>query len=1272
MADRGDTHYHVPTLNNWFLVSSLLLLITVVWMVVEDWNAPWKRYQREFQSIELERINTMLQTEALVAAADEEGSIQVEVEAARGALLARAEEIATAEEEMRQLKGEQFVNTEGAKGAKMFYNWERFLLDHDVSVHGDDPAYEDELAAAETSVAAFELEMNKAAGAKETTDLEVIAQQARLDELTAEVDVLEKAMKASAKDLDIVRKRKDDIEPGALDKQIAHVLRDFPGIDFIGPNLKIRKVVLDNLTFELNFTKKTRIDMCQTCHLASELPGYDEPELEEPYRSHPRLDLYLSAKSPHPLTDVGCSICHRGAGEALDFIRADHRPNSDGPASWGKDRAEWQEDHHWHKQHHWDYPMLAKDFTEASCVQCHKSSMELIAEDAPKVTEGYRLFERYGCYACHKVDWFPNKRKPGPSLKNVAAKLEADFMQSWISGPKKFRPTTWMPQIFHLENYAADEVVVKSEYGGKDGRDIMGQEWNDSAVAAISAFIMESSGEFDLGPIPVAGDSERGREVFRVSGCLACHNVAPYGEPHPLNRDPALERTGENEHGPNLRGVATKVTAEWLYSWIKDPQKYWGETRMPNLRLTDQDAADITSYMMEDPDGIFTEVPEGWEPAASPYDVETLREQARWFFTRVGRVALEARFNGEDPDFPWDDEGALLLAVGEKYVRHQGCYSCHDVSGMENEMPIGVELSNWGSKTVDKLEWGSMADVFAKRHGWSQDDRDEFSHYREGWLEQKLGEPRSYDRDKLKNPTEKLRMPWFEFEPEQIRSIATFVIGLVDDEVQLAKMVPTHEQAAMDTGMRAVRQHNCAACHTIAPGTVSFEDEEGNHFTLPSEIQLIGDSSIPPIHGTLEDLQADIREYEEEFDEEVEEITLRLWDTVPGVGAAFSNAYSSPDAITNVTPPEGGDFVRTVASYYKEGILTLDDPEADDPFDRYLPWNFGEEGEVEDVDRELRLYIEEPYEKLRWTFAPPVLVNEGSKLQRDWFYNFLLEPVELRPQMRVRMPTFNFEPGQAAAIADYFAVRSAKEWPARYARNLRFSLGTERSDSGPAEGVLDWPALVHDITGGTGLSLAEMSSATAISEEDLAAIEAGYQPVIEAKFSDLKDYGDAQGFRMSGAPSTSYERVMRRSPSYLSDRGDALSDRGDALSDRVDAPRLGARVALEGVKVCFECHWNNGVRPGAAPTEGGETPVGLPIKWAPDLTHARDRLREEWTHDWFWKPPLTYPGTAMPENFANSPPQYQEVYPGSSNEDQIQAVLDWLYNFDKVPLSTQN
>ena len=1253
MADRGDTHYHVPTLNNWFLISNLLLLISIIWMVVDDWNAPWKKYQREFRAIELELAEAELATPVLVAAAENEAEIQAQLETAQETLDARAAEIAEAEEELRILKGKQFVDTEDAKGAKMFYNWERFLYDHDVAMHEGDPAYAEKLEEAANTVADWEFQMNEATGVKETTDLEVAAQREKIEGLTSEVDSLEKAMKVAGKDLDLVRKRKDDIAPAAMDKKIAHVLRDFPGIDFIGPNMKVNKVVLNNLTFELNFTKKTRIDMCQTCHLAAELPGYDQEELVEPYRSHPRLDLFLSSKSPHPVTEVGCTICHRGAGEALDFIRSDHRPNATGQVSWQGDRAEWQEDHHWHKQHHWDYPMLSSDFTEASCVQCHKSSMELIADDAPKVTEGYHLFERYGCYSCHKVDWFPNKRKPGPSLKNVASKLESNFMQSWIAGPKDFRPTTWMPQIFHLENYAADEVVVKSQYG--QGRDIMGQEWNDSAVAAISAYIMESSGDMPMDPIPVAGDAERGREVFRVAGCLACHNMAPYGglsdeDPN----DPALERNGENEHGPNLRGVATKVNAEWLYNWIKDPQKYWGETRMPNLRLSDQDAADVTSYMMEDPDGIFTEVPEGWEAAASPYDVETLREQARWFFSRVGRDSLESRFNGEDTTFHWDDEEQLLLAVGEKYVRHQGCYSCHEVKGMENDMPIGVELSNWGSKTVDKLDWGSMADYFAQAHGWAQTDRDEFKHYREGWLEQKLNEPRSFDRGKVKNPTEKLRMPWFDFEPEEIRSIATFVIGLVDDEVQRAKMIPTPEQAATDAGKRAVRQHNCAACHMIAPGTVSFTGEGGHHFTVPGEIQVLGDSVTPPVHSTLASLREDLARGDD-YGDEIEEVIVRLWDTVPGVGMSFSSALIEPDSITGVEAPHGGDFVRTVVDYYKNGIEMFD-PEAE-PDDAYYSWNLGEEGEVEDVDGDLRLYLEEPYEKVRWTFAPPVLVNEGGKLQRDWFYEFLLEPVPLRNQMRVKMPTFNFEEGQAAAIADYFAIRSANEWPSKYAKNLRFSMGTERNPDGVAGGALDWPALTNDITDGNGLTLEEMSEASEISVAELEAIEAGYAASIKARFPNLKAFGDAEGFRMSGAPSTSYERTERRSPAYLSMRG--------------DIPAVGGVVAVEAVN-CFTCHWNQGMPPGEAAEPGGEVVPVLPIAWAPDLAHARDRLREDWSHDWMWNPSAIYPGTSMPVNFANTPPMYQDHFPGSSSGDQVQAVLDWLYNLDRLTPPAEN
>ena len=47
MADRGDTHYHVRSLNRWFAGSSLLLLVSAFWMVIDDWARPWKTYQRD-------------------------------------------------------------------------------------------------------------------------------------------------------------------------------------------------------------------------------------------------------------------------------------------------------------------------------------------------------------------------------------------------------------------------------------------------------------------------------------------------------------------------------------------------------------------------------------------------------------------------------------------------------------------------------------------------------------------------------------------------------------------------------------------------------------------------------------------------------------------------------------------------------------------------------------------------------------------------------------------------------------------------------------------------------------------------------------------------------------------------------------------------------------------------------------------------------------------------------------------------------------------------
>ena len=590
MADRGDTHYTVRGLNLWFAISSVLLLISTAWMVLDDWNRPWKEYQREFREIEVERLRAQAEELEQSGALETEAELQARVEQAKASLEGKQKELAEAEKTLNAAKGERWRLTEEAKKAKSEYNWDRFNIEAQRLERGDESYGAERLEQAE-------LKMNQTAALQEQAEIAFQEASDRVGELTADVSAAEADLSKGTRDIETLRKRLETMDPSAPADRLASVIRDAPGLDFIGPTLKVNKVVLDNLTFELNFTKKKRIDMCHTCHLAVDREGFEDQE--HPFRTHPRLDLYLTAKSPHPLKDVGCTICHRGGGEALDFIRADHRPKDH------EQEEAWHEEYHWHKQHHWDYPMLASDFTEASCVQCHKTSMELIADDAPKVTEGYRLAERYGCYSCHKIDWFPTSRRPGPKLTNIQAKTSPEFVSSWIADPKSFRPTTWMPQFFHLENYAPDETVVTSEYG--EGRDMLGQEWNDGMVAAVTSFILAKAPEQELPPIPVEGDPARGSEIFRVSGCLSCHNLAPYPEDDsaPDVRDLALEERGTNEHGPNLRGVASKVNAEWLYAWIKDPTAYWPETRMPNLRLSDQDAADVTAYIMEDPDEIL-------------------------------------------------------------------------------------------------------------------------------------------------------------------------------------------------------------------------------------------------------------------------------------------------------------------------------------------------------------------------------------------------------------------------------------------------------------------------------------------------------------------------------------------------------------------------------------------------------------------------------------------------------------------------------------------
>ena len=56
------------------------------------------------------------------------------------------------------------------------------------------------------------------------------------------------------------------------------------------------------------------------------------------------------------------------------------------------------------------------------------------------------------------------------------------------------------------------------------------------------------------------------------------------------------------------------------------------------------------------------------------------------------------------------------IAEGAKLIREYGCFGCHEIKGMENVGKVSVNLSDFGRKVVDQMDFGDTK----VHHTWSR------------------------------------------------------------------------------------------------------------------------------------------------------------------------------------------------------------------------------------------------------------------------------------------------------------------------------------------------------------------------------------------------------------------------------------------------------------------------------------------------------------------------------------------------------------------------
>jgi mono/diheme cytochrome c family protein len=699
-----------------WLVLSLLLLVSGLWAVADDnvFRRPWKKYQAGFSRLEIETVKQQIADEQkrLEATLPYQAAVK-HVAAAQAAVDSgdTKREIAALQAKLKDLQHQDLEKDLNLRFIKS--ELEEWRYHHDEALHHDDQADVERWA------------HKIAEGEKTKAERQHIYDESQkgIAAVQDEIKAKESELLTAQDELAMLTTKRDDLQ-GKLENISLGYLpgpkESFPyfGMDWQPKIPKIQQVVLEEYDRNNYFQPVARVERCTSCHSAIDKPGFEEQA--NPWKTHPKRELYLAK---HPTDKFGCTPCHNGDGVAVNSDQKAHASfvNEHGEA----EALPLREEH----------ALYRKEKVQTNCIKCHAGVEGM--EGADVVARGEKLFVDLGCHGCHLAESYEELSKDGgistigPSLRRIAAKVDRGWLVRWITNPHEFRPRTRMPNF------------------------LFGQDGHEDYAVQIAAYLLNatkapSTEWLDANPevaLPAdAALATRGRALMDELGCRACHALAP--------DEVAGQLGGNKDIAPNLSNIAEKTDARWIFHWIKNPREYSHVARMPNLRLSDDEARAITTYL----------VTLGQKkPAASD---------------------LEQRL--ADP---------ANVAAGEKLVRKYGCPGCHDIPGMENESRIGAELTTFGGKTHEELFFGDRVDL---KEDWDT------------WTWHKLKEPRGYATKWIEQV-----MPQFDLADEDVTALRVFLKGRTEQKVPASYRPKGGREKDIVEGRRLVARYNCTGCHII-------------------------------------------------------------------------------------------------------------------------------------------------------------------------------------------------------------------------------------------------------------------------------------------------------------------------------------------------------------------------------------------------------------------------------------------------------------------------
>jgi cbb3-type cytochrome oxidase cytochrome c subunit len=286
---------------------------------------------------------------------------------------------------------------------------------------------------------------------------------------------------------------------------------------------------------------------------------------------------------------------------------------------------------------------------------------------------------------------------------------------------------------------------------------------------------------------------------------------------------------------------------------VQDPKDKW------NAGLTDTEPeklTELTAQFLKAKYTLQTAMVKATEDAElTPLAIDALTTPA------VDAAAATARVK------KMSVEQKQLVFLGKKLLSNYGCMTCHAINGLEGVSSPCANLSDWGQKQVSKLDYGYIdphkvenlpetsklemvnglsveaANMGHEKIDWAKAHLaapvdvawPRVEHTRDSWINQKLKNTRVWDRGKINldaqrdikgdkdivtdpgKPYDKLKMPTFYLNDEQVHAIVVFVLSNRDRLItpSLTLKTETEEAKKIARGRAVVESYNCVGCHSI-------------------------------------------------------------------------------------------------------------------------------------------------------------------------------------------------------------------------------------------------------------------------------------------------------------------------------------------------------------------------------------------------------------------------------------------------------------------------